>query len=203
MDAICSTTFVARAAGSPEHLQALAPLVRMHRATRDIIYVYTGVYRNGRIYWVLDSATQYRVPGDDAPAETIMSLYEERDAVYEAAFRDGKEYADPEPRPNADGHGYFSVAVPIRDSHGELAGMFGLDMVLDKFDARIASIRKVLYIALVVVALLSIGAGAVAHRSRAFSLRPSWPRCAGRAPRRSATPRPPSRPTVPRRASSP
>jgi signal transduction histidine kinase/CheY-like chemotaxis protein len=155
--------------GSPEHLQALAPLVRMHRAMRDIIYVYTGVYRNGRIYWVLDSATLYRVPGDDAPAETIMSLYKVRDAVYEAAFRDGKEYADPEPRPNADGHGYFSVAVPIRDSHGELAGMFGLDMVLDKFDARIASIRKVLYIALVVVALLSIGAGAVAHRLRLFA----------------------------------
>ena len=155
--------------GSPEHLRALAPLVRMHRATRDIIYVYTGVYRNGRIYWVLDSATLYRVPGDDAPAETIMSLYEERDAVYEAAFRDGKEYADPEPRPNADGHGYFSVAVPIRDSHGELVGMFRLDMVLDKFNARIASIRKVLYISLAVVTLLSIGAGAVAHRVRLFA----------------------------------
>jgi len=155
--------------GSPEHLQALAPLVRMHRATHDIIYVYTGVYRNGRIYWVLDSATLYRVPGDDEPAETIMSLYEVRDAVYEAAFRDGKEYADPEPRPYPDGHSYLSVAAPIRDSHGQLVGMFGLDMVLDKFDERIASIRHVLYIALVVVTLLSIGAGAVAHRSRLFA----------------------------------
>ena len=141
----------------------------MHRATRDIIYVYTGVYRNGRIYWVLDSATLYRVPGDDVPAETIMSLYEVRDAVYEAAFRDGTEYADPEPRPNADGHGYLSVAVPIRDSHGELAGMFGLDMVLDKLEQRIASIRNVLYIALAVVTLLSVGAGAVAHRLRRFA----------------------------------
>ena len=55
--------------GSPKHLQLLAPMVRMHRASRDIIYVYTGVYRNGRIYWVLDSATLYRIPGDDAPAE--------------------------------------------------------------------------------------------------------------------------------------
>src|SRR5262245_3334999 len=27
--------------GSPEHLQLLQPMVRMHRATRDIIYVYT------------------------------------------------------------------------------------------------------------------------------------------------------------------
>jgi len=133
--------------GSPLHLQLLAPMVRMHRATHDILYVYTGVYRNGRIYWVLDSATLYRVPGDDAPAETIMSLYEVRDAVYEEAFRVGKEYADPEPRPMDDGHGYLSVAAPIRDSHGQLVGMFGLDMVLDKVDERIASIRHVLYIA--------------------------------------------------------
>ena len=58
-----------------------------------------------------------------------------RDAVYEAAFRDGKEYADPEPRPNADGHSYLSVAAPIRDSNGELVGMFGLDMVLDKLES--------------------------------------------------------------------
>src|SRR4029079_1681524 len=92
--------------GSPQHLQLLAPLVRMHRASRDIYYVYTGVYRNGRIHWVLDSTTLYRVPGDDAPAENIMALYEVRDPVYEAAFRDGREYADPEPRPNADGHSY-------------------------------------------------------------------------------------------------
>jgi signal transduction histidine kinase/AmiR/NasT family two-component response regulator len=154
--------------GSPEHLRALAPMVRMHRATRDIMYVYTGVYRNGRIYWVLDSATLYRVPGDDAPAETIMSLYEDRDAVYEAAFRDGKEYADPEPRPMDDGPGYLSVAAPIRDSNGQLVGMFGLDMVLGKVEERIASIRNVLFVALVVVTLLSIGLGAVAHRLQLF-----------------------------------
>jgi hypothetical protein len=151
---------------------------------------------------VLDSATLYRVPGDDVPAETIMSLYDVRDAVYEAAFRDGKEYADPKPRPYADGHSYLSVAAPIRDSHGQLVGMFGLDMVLDKFDERIASIRDVLYIALVVVTLLSIGAGAVAHRSRLFAATvvAKMRRARAEAERNAAAA---ERPTVPRRASSP
>jgi hypothetical protein len=37
-------------AGSPEHERSLAPLVRMHRAARDVWYVYTGIYRDGRIY---------------------------------------------------------------------------------------------------------------------------------------------------------
>jgi signal transduction histidine kinase/CheY-like chemotaxis protein len=155
--------------GSPEHLQLLAPLARMHRATHDIYYVYTGVYRNGRIYWVLDGANLYRVPGNELAPDPIMTLYELRDAEYEAAFRDGKEYADPAPRPDADGHSYLSAAAPIRDSKGELVGMFGLDMVLDKLEERIASIRKVLYMALAVVTLLSIGAGAVAHYLRRFA----------------------------------
>src|SRR6476659_2507003 len=142
--------------GSPEHLRLLQPLARMHRATHDIYYVYTGVYRNGRIYWVLDGANLYRVPGNNLAPDPIMTLYEQRDAPYEAAFRDGKEYADPQPRPNADGHSYLSAAAPIHDSHGRLAGMFGLDMVLDKLEERIASIRQVLYVALAVVTLLSI-----------------------------------------------
>ena len=141
----------------------------MHRATRDIIYVYTGVYRDGRIYWVLDSATLYRVPGDDAPAETIMSLYEVRDAVYEAAFRDGKEYADPEPRPNADGHGYLSVAYPSVTATASWSACSGWTWCSTSSMQRIASIRNVLYIALAVVTLLSVGAGAVAHRLRLFA----------------------------------
>jgi signal transduction histidine kinase/CheY-like chemotaxis protein len=155
--------------GSPEHLKLLAPLVRMHRATHDIYYVYTGVYRNGRIYWVLDGANLYRVPGNNLPPDAIMSLYAQRDAPYEAAFRDGKDYADPEPRPDDDGHSYLSAAAPIYDSAGKLVGMFGLDMVLDKLEARIASIRRVLFMALAVVMLLSMGAGAVAHHMRRFA----------------------------------
>ncbi len=155
--------------GSPEHLKLLEPLARMHRATRDIYYVYTGVYRNGRIYWVLDGANLYRAPGNDTAIAPIMTLYDQRDPPYEAAFRDGKEYTDPEPRPNADGHSYLSAAAPICDSHGELVGMFGLDMVLDKLEGRIASVREVLYFALAVVTLLSVGAGAVAHQLRRFA----------------------------------
>jgi signal transduction histidine kinase/ActR/RegA family two-component response regulator len=154
---------------SPEHLALLEPLARMHRATRDIYYVYTGVFRNGRIYWVLDGAKLYRVPGNDLPAAPIMTQYEERDALYEAAFRDGVEYIDPAPRPSVDGHSYLSAAAPIRDRAGNVVGMFGLDMVTDKLDARVAAIRRVLIIALAVVGLLSIGAGAIALRMRRFA----------------------------------
>jgi signal transduction histidine kinase/ActR/RegA family two-component response regulator len=156
-------------AGTPEHLRLLDPLVRMHRAAHDVWFVYTGVYRNERIYWVLDTAYRYRIPGNVAPPDPIMKLYELRDAAYERAFRDGVEYTDPKPRPDEDGHSYLSVAVPIRDGTGKTVAMLGIDMVLDKLEARMVAIRRVLYVALGVVLLLSIGAGAVAHHLRKFA----------------------------------
>jgi len=155
-------------AGSPEHERLLEPLVRMHRAARDVWFVYTGIYRDGRIYWVLDTANHYRVPGNDAPPDPIMKLYAVRDAGYERAFREGLEFVDVEPRLD-DGHSYLSAAAPIRDRAGHVVAMLGIDMVLDALDERMAVIRRALGLALSAVLLLSIGAGAVAHRLRKFA----------------------------------
>jgi signal transduction histidine kinase/ActR/RegA family two-component response regulator len=155
-------------AGSPAHEKLLEPLVRMHRATKDLWYVYTGIYRDGRIYWVLDTAYHYRVPGNDMPLDPIMKLYEARDAAYERAYREGLEYTDLEPRLD-DGHYYLSAAVPFRDRSGALVGMLGIDMVLDALDSRMAVVQRAFAFALLVVLLLSIGAGAVAHRLRQFA----------------------------------
>jgi signal transduction histidine kinase/AmiR/NasT family two-component response regulator len=152
-------------AGSAAHEQLLAPLVRMHRAAQDVWFVYTGVYRNGRIYWVLDTANHFRVPGNTAPPDPIMKLYAAREPDYERAFREGIEFTDLEPRLD-DGHYYLSAAVPVRNRAGRVVAMLGIDMVLDALDARMAVMRHALYVALAVVLLLSIGAGAVAHRFR-------------------------------------
>ncbi len=48
-------------AGGPEHLGLLAPLVKFHKATSDIIYVYTAILENNRIYYVLGTDYLYRV----------------------------------------------------------------------------------------------------------------------------------------------
>jgi signal transduction histidine kinase/ActR/RegA family two-component response regulator len=155
-------------AGSPEHERLLAPLVRMHRAARDVWYVYTGIYRDSRIYWVLDTAYHYRVPGNVAPVDPIMMLYPERDAEYERAYREGIEYTDREPRLD-DGHYYLSAAVPIRDSSGAPVAMLGIDMVLDALTARMESVRWAFGVALLAVFILSAIAGFVALRIRRFT----------------------------------
>src|ERR1700676_699919 len=51
-------------AGSPEHLALLDPLVKFHKATSDIIYVYTAILDRNRIYYVAGTDYLYHVDGD-------------------------------------------------------------------------------------------------------------------------------------------
>jgi hypothetical protein len=61
--------------GSPEHLRVLAPLVRFHQATHDVIYVYTLMLCDGKPYFGIDSAYRYKVPGDTEPHDPPMTPY--------------------------------------------------------------------------------------------------------------------------------
>ena len=154
--------------GSPEHERALAPLVKLHRASRDVLYVYTAIQRGGKIYWILDSARHYRVPGNDVAADPIMTPYEGKDPDLLKAFREKTAQADSEPFFEGD-HSYLSAYAPILDSKGQFAGLFCVDMVLDDLDYRMASLKRAGFVALFVVLVLSAVAGYVALRIRKFS----------------------------------
>src|SRR5258708_35184900 len=60
-------------AGSPEHLGLLAPLVKFHKATSDIIYVYTAILDKGRAYYVLATHYLYRVDRDGGSPDSSMA----------------------------------------------------------------------------------------------------------------------------------
>src|SRR6188768_2240177 len=154
--------------GTPDHERALAPLVKLHRASHDVLYVYTAIQRQGKIYWILDSARHYRVPGNDVPADPIMTPYEGKDPDLLKAFREKTAQADSEPFFEGD-HTYLSAYAPILDSKGQFVGLFCVDMVLDDLDNRVASLKRAGLVALFVVLVLSVVAGYVALRIRQFS----------------------------------
>ena len=66
-------------AGSALHLQALAPLVQFHKATKDVMYVYTAILQNGEVYLVLGTDYLFRRPGDNLPVDPIMLKYQGND----------------------------------------------------------------------------------------------------------------------------
>ncbi len=157
-------------AGSPEHLRALAPLVRMHRAAKDVIYVYTCVQRDGKLHWVLDTSYEYRVAGRDVSPTPFpfMMEYRVKDPEFMRAMNEHVAIANTRPV-RSEHHSYLSAFAPVYDSKGDFVAILGVDMVLDALDARMASLKRASGIALVVVLVLSIVAGYVALRIRKFS----------------------------------
>ncbi|MEO8062664.1 MAG: ATP-binding protein [Pseudomonadota bacterium] len=155
-------------AGTADHLRALAPLIRIHRAAIDIVDVYTGVLIDGQIYWVLDSRFGSPSSQEDGAADPIMTAYKDPDAVLQQVFETQVPAADIEPRRDGQ-HAYMSAFAPFFDRSGKFVGVVGVDMVLDAIDARMTSIRAAFAAALAAVSILSLIAGAVALHLRRVS----------------------------------
>ncbi|HZF15695.1 MAG TPA: ATP-binding protein [Steroidobacteraceae bacterium] len=150
-------------AGSPDHLAALAPLVKFHKATTDVIYVYTAIRVGSQIYFVLGTDYLYRVAGDDLPADPVMKPYSTPDPALQRALERHEPAVNSEPVHEAQ-RSYLSAYAPFYDGQGQFVGVLGIDMWVKDFDARIAVIRRAGLGAFAAVALLSVLAGFVVTR---------------------------------------
>jgi signal transduction histidine kinase/CheY-like chemotaxis protein len=150
-------------AGSPAHLALLAPLVKFHQATSDIIYVYTAVLERGRVYYVLGTDFLYRVPGDTEPPELIMAPHDTPDPTLRRALERHVTAVNEEPVKEAV-RSYMSAYAPFFDHNGRFVGVIGVDMWVRNFDARIDAIRRAGIGAFAAVALLSVLTGFVVLR---------------------------------------
>jgi signal transduction histidine kinase/ActR/RegA family two-component response regulator len=150
-------------AGSPDHLSLLAPLVKFHKATSDIIYVYTAILDKNRIYYVLGTDYLYRVEGDSQMPDPIMAPHDTSDATLRHALEQHEVTVDEEPVKEAV-RSYMSAYAPFYDSQGRFVGVAGVDMWVRDFDARVGAIRRAGIGAFAVVAMLSVLAGFLVFR---------------------------------------
>src|SRR5262249_15173380 len=129
---------------TPELYQrVVAPLVKFHSADPDIFYVYTMVERNGKSYFIVDTAA----------SPDLVTPHALRPSEYDELF----EAIDEEPDPDwlqriAAGHTYvypyfqrdtygtfLSGHTPIYDSKGRYSGFVGVDFDLQYYLAQEAS----------------------------------------------------------------
>ena len=150
-------------AGSPQHLELLAPLVKFHKATSDIIYVYSAILVNNRIYYVLGTDYLYHVDGDTQLPDPIMAPNDTNDPALRRALELHQVTVEPKPVKEA-ARSYMSAYAPFYDSKGRFVGVMGVDMWVRDFDARIAVIRRAGIGAFAAVAVLSLLAGYVVFR---------------------------------------
>jgi signal transduction histidine kinase/CheY-like chemotaxis protein len=157
-------------AGSVDHLALLAPLVRFHKATSDIIYVYTAILDKNRIYYVLGTDYLYRVEGDNITPDPIMTPHDTLDPTLQRALERQEVAVNDEPVKEAI-RSYMSAYAPFYDSRGRFVGVTGVDMWVRDFDARIGGIRRAGMGAFAAVALLSLLTGTVVFRLSRAALR--------------------------------
>jgi two-component system, sensor histidine kinase len=152
-------------AGSPEYLKALQPIVRFHRATEDVIYVYTYMLRDGAVRFGLDSAFLYKVPGDTEDYDPPMKVYDGNDPDARRALETHALTVNDEPTVEAV-RSYLSAYAPFFDSHGEFVGVVGVDMWVRHLDERLARLQRIATAAAVVLMLLSTATGVLVFRLR-------------------------------------
>src|ERR1700722_9147812 len=150
-------------AGSPEHLSLLDPLVKFHKATSDIIYVYTAILENHRIFYVLGTDYLFHVEGDSELPDPIMAPHATLDATLRRALERHEVTVDEKPVKEAV-RSYLSAYAPFYDSQGRFVGVVGVDMWVRDFDVRIGPIRRAGIGAFVTVAMLSVLAGFLVFR---------------------------------------
>jgi signal transduction histidine kinase/CheY-like chemotaxis protein len=157
-------------AGSPDHLGLLAPLVKFHKATSGIIYVYTAILDKDRIYYVLGTDYLYHVNGDSETPELIMAPHDTLDPTLRRALEQHEVVVNEEPVKEAI-RSYMSAYAPFYDSQGRFVGVIGVDMWVRDFDARIGAIRRAGTGALAAVTVLSVLTGFVVFRFSRTALR--------------------------------
>jgi signal transduction histidine kinase/CheY-like chemotaxis protein len=150
-------------AGSPDHLGLLAPLVKFHKATSDIIYVYTAILDKNRIYFVLGTDYLYRVEGDSEIPDPIMAPHDTLDPTLRHALEQHEVAVNEEPVKESV-RSYMSAYAPFYDRAGRFVGVVGVDMWVRDFDARIGAIRRAGVGAFIAVALLAVLTGVVVYR---------------------------------------
>jgi signal transduction histidine kinase/CheY-like chemotaxis protein len=150
-------------AGSAEHLSLLAPLVRFHKATSGIIYVYTAVLAKNRVYYVLGTDYLYKAQPDSLPPDPIMSPHDTLDPSLRRALQNHEVAVNVE-AVREQLRSYMSAYAPFFDSTGAFVGVVGVDMWLKDFDARVAVIRRAGTAAIAAVTMLSFLAGVVVFR---------------------------------------
>lgn len=150
-------------AGSPEHLKLLEPLVAFHKATSDVIYVYTAVLRDEQIYFVLGTDYLYRAVEDNLPPDPIMEPYNTPDPALRHALEFHEPAVNDHPVQEAL-RSYMSAYAPFFDAKRQFVGVVGIDMWVHHFDARLASIRRAGLTAFAAVTVLSLLAGYMTFR---------------------------------------
>lgn len=149
--------------------RALAPLLRLHRAWPEAVYVYTMGVRGTEVFFVLDTAQDAAFAASRGlRASPYLEPFELR-AEYASNWLDelaaGRTWVNTDFQ--HDDYGYFlSGHAPIHDSTGAVAGFAGVDFDLDYYRAEEARFRRIEVASVLLTLMLAVLLGYLYARYR-------------------------------------
>ncbi|HVE16821.1 MAG TPA: PAS domain S-box protein [Chthoniobacterales bacterium] len=161
---------------SPLYRELIDPLVALHRRVPEIAYLYSFVVKDGKLYFVLDTATQAKRLGfqRQMDASGVMQAYDSdspsEDAREIAAVKNGNSYVAAAPVQDAYG-AFITGLAPIYNSAGKPVGAVGVDLDVTLLYQRLARNRLAVWTGLGAAGLAAILLGMVVWTIRRKALR--------------------------------
>lgn len=148
----------------PHYQKIIEPLVNIHNAVPDILYLYTMREIDGKVYYILDTANDHRLlDRSDKSTSHVMEEYH-FDPTQKAFvnwlpnLHSGKIDIDDEFY-NEDDIYLLTASVPLFEPNGKFFGMLGMDIDVSLFQERRQFVTNTMYVILFVAFLISIVIG--------------------------------------------
>lgn len=154
---------------SKAYKDALAPLARALAADKSIEFIYTTIYKGGKIYFILDPTEAGDADGDGVDDKShIMEYYNDAGEDIARALTEQVSTASKEPYKDKWGT-HFSYYVPFYDNVGEFVGVLGIDITAAQYFQRLEPIKRATQRALAAAVFISFLVGTAIWFLRRFS----------------------------------
>ncbi len=144
---------------SQEYRGAVKPLREMLRHIKGVKYIYTAIYRDGKIYFILDAAQAGDADGDGRDDQAkIMEHYTDPDPAMIQCFETGKDFAAS--TPYQDEWGSFVTGFAwFYDRQGKPVGVVGLDVTAEEYQQRLGTLRHASCLGLLPALVIALATG--------------------------------------------
>ena len=141
---------------SPEYMAAIEPMLKVHKFSKNISYMYVCGVKDGKIFFILDTAHfPDRIESSrKLTASTLLQDYQKPPPEIMECFQTGtvlttKSFYHDE-------YGTFlSVFAPVKDPSGRIVAVLGMDVDRADYNRLISPLRKMMYSGIMIATLIS------------------------------------------------
>ncbi len=131
---------------TPAYMKAIDPLNKILSASTNCRYIYTCIYRDNNVYFILDPTPAGDEDGDGVDDKShIMQPYDDPSAELLAVLQTGVAGADSQPYPDMWGT-FVSGYAPFYDSENKLIGVVGIDLDAQEYINKLHDLKIAAYL---------------------------------------------------------